>query len=355
MKNYRIIMSRTGLAKAGAYLEEIRKGREPGAYLKEKLADTDIENLSDEDFLELLVRTKRPQIFAESAVAGDGSDWNLTELAILGDVNVAVPVTVYDNAEHSSHPRIHRMPFQGTLLYTPGALLRNDAGGPPADRGEVVRGGKIDMDGYFGLYERRLLPLLAYADRIAGEENRPAFLTVPGIGCGQFAGEFRGLLGEKLKGVLIRLLETHGTRFPHIKAVYYDPYSSGDNDRRRIGDIEFLVRPLTKGNTGKSQLCRPEEFEEAGDDFKDCRLFSFVAWDHVSWPGNDFWAGSRATADGVKAAATDTMTAMTGIKGIYDKTCARYDPPEDYRNWREVVKRNGIEIAVKKNLELFAP
>ena len=67
-----------------------------------------------------------------------------------------------------------------------------------------------------------------------------------------------------------------------------------------------------------------------------------VAWDHVSWPGNDYWIGAasslaicdaftrgmhmmltmigpvrpgkRCTDDGVKAAATDTMRALTGVE-----------------------------------------
>ena len=55
-----------------------------------------------------------------------------------------------------------------------------------------------------------------------------------------------------------------------------------------------------------------------GDDFSGCILFSIVAWDHVSWPGNDYFGGSRSTDDGVKAAATDSMAVLTGIEGHYD-------------------------------------
>ncbi len=47
--------------------------------------------------MEALVGTKRPQIFAESDVSGDGSDWTRAELSILGDISVAMPVTVFDN------------------------------------------------------------------------------------------------------------------------------------------------------------------------------------------------------------------------------------------------------------------
>ena len=63
----------------------------------------------------------------------------------------------------------------------------------------------------------------------------------------------------------------------------------------------------------------------------DCMLFSIVAWDHVSWPGNDFFAGSRCTDDGVKAAATNSMFALTGIEGHYDPDRGAYLPPPPYR------------------------
>ena len=81
-----------------------------------------------------------------------------------------------------------------------------------------------------------------------------------------------------------------------------------------------------------------------GDDFSDCVLFSIVAWDHVSWPGNDFFVGSRCTDDGVKAAATDSMAVLTGVEGHYDPDQWAYIPPTPYRTWREVVDRNSLSL-----------
>lgn len=52
------------------------------------------------------------------------------------------------------------------------------------------------------------------------------------------------------------------------------------------------------GDAGKPQLCPPQRYAEHGDDFSHCQRFSVVAWDHVSWPGNDFYGGARATDDG---------------------------------------------------------
>ncbi len=100
-----------------------------------------------------------------------------------------------------------------------------------------------------------------------------------------------------------------------------------------------MVRPLTvPGNQRKSQLCRPVAYSERGDDFSDCALYSIVAWDHVSWPGNDFFLGSRATDDGVKSAATNSMSALTGVEGEYDPAHGKYQPPKCYRNWYAVVE-----------------
>jgi hypothetical protein len=99
-----------------------------------------------------------------------------------------------------------------------------------------------------------------------------------------------------------------------------------------------MVRPLrVPGNQAKSQLCPPVVYAEKGDDFSGCALYSIVAWDHVAWPGNDFFVGSRVTDDGVKAAATSSMSVLTGVKGEYDPTRGKYQPPQPYVNWEAVV------------------
>jgi hypothetical protein len=294
--------------------------------------------MTDLDLLGRLFDTKLPQIFAESAVAGDGTDWSPTELGLLGDVSIAVPVTVFDDGRHTA-PTPHVPPFPGTLVFTPGALLRNGRGQSPADwRETTTPNGELFIEGYYRLYRRRLLPVFNYINDHAARP-RSAFVTVPGIGCGQFAGPFRGELGARLRAVLERLLVEYGASLPNLKAVYYDPYSECENDRREIHGVSFMVRPLrAAGNQRKPQLCRPVAYAEPDDDFSECVLYSVVAWDHVSWPGNDFFMGSRATDDGVKAAASSSMFVLTGIEGEYDAEHGKYQPPQPYRNWDEVVK-----------------
>ena len=339
--------------KANSYLSDIKLGKvNCGSYLQLCMKCVDIVLLSVEQFIELIIRTKKPQIFAESAVHGDGTDWNQTELSILGDISISVPVTVFDNGLHN-HPDVFKDPFDATLLYTPGALLRNGQGEAPADWGEVTKDEEINYDAYYSLYERRLLPVFFNIDSVAKIKKKNAFITIPGLGCGQFAGKFRGQLGPILRNVLIDIIKENHDKLQNIKAIYYDPYSVCNNERFEIGGISFFVKPLTNGNEKKPQLCTPESYEEENDDFSECELFSLVAWDHVSWPGNDFYIGSRATDDGVKAAATNSMTVMTGVSGNYNSSNNKYEPSNEYSNWEMVINKNNIELAVRDNLIVF--
>lgn len=355
MEQYKILIHWKTLQKVETYQKAALATKEikSGSYLRSFLEEKDVASLEISEFIELIIRTKRPQIFAECAVYGNGSDWSQSELSILGDINFSVPVTVYDNGKHSS-PKLHSEPFCANLLYIPGALLRNDLGKIPADWEEVTISNQINSDAYYSLYERRLLPAFLHADSIAKQNNQQALITIPGLGCGQFAGRFQGSLGFELQKTIIRFLKNHSIRLPNIRAVYYDPYKECDNSRIEIDHISLFIRPLTKGNIGKPQLCNPRDYEENDDNFSGCRLFSFVAWDHVSWPGNDFYIGSRATDDGVKAAATNSMAVITGIEGNYNTQTNKYNPPSEYRNWRDLIFAKRIQLYIEENLVVYS-
>ncbi|WP_310489217.1 hypothetical protein [Chamaesiphon sp. VAR_69_metabat_338] len=352
MKNYLTLVHPETKHKASAYLDRLKAGNKAGEYLHHRLKDLDLDRITIPEFIELLVRTKRPQIFAESAVYGNGIDWNQDELSILGDLSIVTPVTVYDNGKHRS-PDLHDLPFAATLIFTPGALLLNGNNITPVDWEEVTTNDEIDADGYYRLYERRLLPAFSYINDRAKQNERQALITIPGMGCGQFAGVFSGQLGAQLQKTLVKFLQTHSDKFSHIKTVYYDPYSECNNDRIEIDGISLLVRPLLKENANKPQLCLPQTYAEEGDDFSDCELFSFVAWDHVSWPGNDFYIGARSTDDGVKAAATNAIGVMTGVEGKYDSLANKYLPPAGYETWKEVVSKNKIQLEIASNLVIL--
>ncbi len=346
LQNFKVIISEDTLKKAEEYKQELLQGKKAGDLFGEKLAAKTLQTISTEAFISALIKTKSPMIFAESSINGDGKDWNQKELSILGDINITVPVTIFDNGAHYD-PTPHAQPFSGTLLFTPGALLRNDQGGTTPDMTEVVKNNQINREAFYNLYERRILPLLVSANISAGEKGKQALVTIPGIGCGMFAGKFRGQLGRELQNVLEKIIQKHGKDLKNIKAVYYDPYDECENERKKIEEIDLMVRPLLKTPDGKpkrSQLCPPEQYQEDGDNFSNCELFSLVAWDQASWPGNDYYEGSRATDDGVKAAATSSMQSMTGVQGEYDKESGMYLPPGDYVNWNAVIDSLKIEL-----------
>ena len=346
--NYTILLSSTIFQKLKTYQQALLKNSQSmGNYLYQALKQETLSNVSPNAFLEKLLNTKLPQIFAESHIKGNGSDWNLTELSILGDISIAVPVTIFDNGAHR-HPLIHQQAFEGTLVFTAGALLRNDSGYTPADWEEVTQNKQFYYQGYYQLYERRLMPVFDYINQQS--TKKAAVISIPGLGCGMFAVPFKGMLGAYLERALCDLLKQHGDRWSNIRAVYYDPYNECSNQRHCFHNIDLLVRPLTAGNTGKSQLSTLSQLEDQPNEFDHCQLFSIVAWDHVSWPGNDFYVGSRATDDGVKAAATSSMYGMTGIEGAYDTKLCQYQPPAPFKTWNEVIIQNDLSIKVADNL-----
>jgi hypothetical protein len=317
-----------------------------GAYLQQQLQIAGIKDLSEltaEQFLNLLLQTKKPQIFAESAVYGGGTDWNRQELKLLGDIGVACEVTIYDDGRHQN-PAVHEIPFMGYLLFTPGALLRNGRNQTPADWDVVNDSGQIDIEHYYALYERRLLPLLLYANNESRNAGKKAVITIPGLGCGQFAGKFAGQLGEKLEAVLERMLRTYRSELDAVELVFFDPYLECSPKTYDVEGLPFVVNPQTKSSKKLNQLSYPYLFVN-GENSDNLILFSFVAWDHVSWPGNDFYQGCRVTDDGVKAAATNSMYAMTGIQGYYDSFENCYLPPLPFRTWAEVVQHHNLRLS----------
>ncbi|TFH04664.1 MAG: hypothetical protein E4H09_03275 [Spirochaetales bacterium] len=120
----------------GRYARDLEAGTaRPGERMRRVLEDPKTDgDTTPMGVLQALLDTKRPRIYAESEVTGDGTDWTAGELSLLGDIAVAVPVTVFDDGLHA-HPVVHEVPFRGTLLYVPGALLRNDRGGEPPRTG----------------------------------------------------------------------------------------------------------------------------------------------------------------------------------------------------------------------------
>ena len=147
--------------------------------------------------------------------------------------------------------------------------------------------------------------------------------------------------------VLRKLLKTYSkTWSDDIAGVYYDPFRECSESTSSYNDIAYRVMPFMFSTKFSGQLCTPDEYFDHLSEKDDIMLFSLVAWDHVSWPGNDFWAGNRATDDGVKAAATDSMAKITGVSGTYNEKKFKYNPPDPYRTWGDVAKETNCHLEV---------
>merc|ERR1712050_311411 len=114
--------------------------------------------------------------------------------------------------------------FNGYLVYTCGVLLQPTEAS--VDYFSVVdwRSNNLNPGMYYRMYEKRLCPCFDFVNKQAAANNRPAFITIPGLGCGMFAGRFKGQLEEHLDQALRDILTMHGAKWPNIKAVYFDPY-----------------------------------------------------------------------------------------------------------------------------------
>ena len=96
------------------------------------------------ELIDALFRTKERLFFAES---GDVSGWSLREQLILGGLNIAMPVRIFDNGVWSvSGASVYKEPIKGHLLFTPGPLLaRLDC----ADYSFVVDDGVLNEEKYY--------------------------------------------------------------------------------------------------------------------------------------------------------------------------------------------------------------
>ncbi len=94
---YDVLIHEDMFAAAGDYADRLRTGRATAGRRLHAVAPRpkDASTLID-----ALLQTKLPQVFAESTVAGDGSDWTREELHILGGISIAVNATVFDDGTH---------------------------------------------------------------------------------------------------------------------------------------------------------------------------------------------------------------------------------------------------------------
>ena len=347
---YRVIISDKGLENISTYKTKLESNISlAGNRLRESLGIMNVDNgqqvkqMSVNNFVDALLGSKLPKVFAEEEIYSPTFRWSSEDARVLGDINIVMPVKIFDDGKWAS-PKIHDNCFDGYLMFTPGALLVQHC---DVDYEEVTSNGSLNENAYFELYERRLLPLFRFANDESKAKNINAVVTIPGIGCGQFAGTYNGSkesLIDDFDQVLKRLLEKYADQLPNISLVYFGQFSILDFcEKNDIGHIKYR-RVSSASNNYKNLLDEPTSYSIDGENYTNHLLFAFVAWDHVSYPGNDFFAMERATDDGVKAAATSSMTSLLGVDGTYDKSDYKYKPAGSYNQF------NWLEIALKQEL-----
>ncbi|NDB70680.1 MAG: hypothetical protein EB015_22265, partial [Methylocystaceae bacterium] len=313
-ERYSWVLSEESLLKIQAYQQEVAGDINiAGGYLKQELHGKDgaaIAAMSVAEFFQALMNAKKPKVFAESEWAmpipngqpGAGEKkWTRKEFSLMADVNCHVPVTVYDTGNWNKAEAADRQEsFEAHLLFTPGPLLKSfswnnfdpithqrveqfrvyigdavqDRYGSQ-DRLEVVdepggiENAVINQEKYNAMIERRFLPLLVQANAQAEQESGRALVTLPGIGCGNFGGEFAdGRALTSLTLAMNALLEKYHTHLPHIKGVVMDTFGNSPDatsiagcgftdfqgpanleKQKRIGNLHFVLSDTKRNHS----------------------------------------------------------------------------------------------------------
>lgn len=353
-KGYRVIISEPSLTSIQNYKAKLVNDINiAGSRLRRILKGVDLNRMPVKEFINALLGTKIPYVFAEKQKYHPQEDWSVEDARILGDVNIVTPVQIFDNGAWTG-PTVHEKPFLGYLMFTPGALLTQDCN---VDRPRVFRFGAFSEEEYYELNVQRLLPLLRFANDECAARKTKGIITVPGIGCGCFAGNLQSTtINNYFNNSLKRILKNFSAQLPNISLVYFAEHADDqkNNDTFKFDHIKY--RRVSSGLTRayKPLLETPKAYESllnGGEDFSNHLLFAFVAWDHVSFPGNDFYRMSRWTDDGVKAAATSSMSSILNeAPGKYDPQLHKFIPLTKGKTWESVAIESNIRLTCTDRL-----
>ena len=326
--DYRIIMSDKSLEKISAYKTELEHNINlAGNRLKEIMSVQNgqpLRQMSVNKFVDALLGSKIPSVSADQQNYSPSSDWSAQDARALGEISIVMHVKIFDNGDWLN-PKIHQNSFDGYLMFVPGALLISRCN---VDYAEVFANGTLDKNAYFELYERRLLPLLRFANDESKAKNKKAVVTIPSIGCGKFSGGYNGIINV-FNAMLEHLLQKYAPQLPNISLVYFAQFSdTAISEKTQIFHMKYHRVSNKHKNDYKQLLETPSSYSIDGEDYTDHLLFAFVAWDHLSYPGNNFFFSMpvRNSDDGVKAAATSSMTSLLGVDGFYDELDKKYKP-----------------------------
>jgi hypothetical protein len=389
---HRYLITDATLEQVKNYQQALINGSNPGTYLQgsinyfladlrnQKEFDPEKE-LTAEDreilkkvpeaaFLQVLMNTRHPTIYAERYPPGSGRFWNEEEYHILGKICSSTDdVEVYDNGCWGDNPnvgdgRYKDNPHQISLFCIPGAILKNNF----PDHAVVVEGDQIVEQQYKTLYKEKLLVVFQQANDYAKKEGKKVFITTPTIGDGYFAGIFRGKTAEYFHNTIQELLSEH-PEWNNIGCVWIDAFDSKLSSDTPIGSTKLRIR-----NTGPhasngshtllsglyqdlGQLSQAEEYAESveeAEEFKQYTRAKIFAWDHFSFEGNDWLSNSRVS-DEANMASCNALSILFGKEGEYRKY--QKDPtvkygyfPTGYKSWSEYAFDNDLKQSISDRL-----
>lgn len=269
-------------------------------------------SLTDQDFLRLIINTKEPKNFGEAVLddteRATEAGYSPTELHILANIGTVIPSYAlndggHDNSfknNHNDEPLPCLMGFLSAPLFSRGS----------PDYASLVKDGVIDQKKYTRFLEERMVPMLRQMSKQALDYGKQLDLTLPGLGCGMFAGEFRKTIRKNLYIAMQDILKKHACTLTGIKNIYLDTHDDVGLPRNydaehKFGNTAHSITFQCVASKHDTQLRKQLELGKNPD--KNTLLGTVVAADLISWMGNDMWIDSRSTDEGVKGASTYSM------------------------------------------------
>lgn len=337
-----------------------------------------IANIEDEDFLKILVSTKRlsHQLESDPITYSDKTwCWSPTEVSILAGVSTEIRgVTFFsDGARRQKDAKEHpteNLP-KGNLIYCNGLLLGSpivnkavDAetienwdekqGSKVKEKKEVepdslpsrekdprvIQGfnsdqtenfKKVNEDFYYQkLFIERLLPVL---------QGKRGVVTLPGIGTGAFA-DLGGIPPKLAKDILNeglqRFIKEEGHKFPEIQAFIceffdYPKPSSSDQKESAIqkptvsacersggGSVNVIMSP--SAYTGLNVFQPPSAYNEYltnfNGDLNKAEWHVIIPWDPCSFIGNEYFKGPSSWQGSNDPPSVINTNALSKLTGI---------------------------------------
>lgn len=169
----------------------------------------------------------------------------------------------------------------------------------------------IDHAAYAQEIQRRLLPALLEMNAKSAALGKKMVIRLAGLGCGEFAGEFKGAVGAHLAVALRQILKHHANKLTSIKKIVLDV-----TDTQESSTLNVKIDASQKTTHSNTELevyashYKDAQLAPLSAADADCILGTVVAGDLLSWPGNDMWGDSRWTDEGVKIGSSDIMVTI---------------------------------------------